>query len=261
MPRSIQRLLFLLLSVLMFASCRRTEEVIPVHHGGGGPYCTLHSVVQSSGACKDSTEVYYDSAGRISVAIRHIFCAAGQPLISRKQYIYDAGRMFILDTSYKANKDTVTVDAALRIIDHQHADGTIPDKAFMAQYLYSPQGLLQSSVVRYSGTPPTLDSITYSFSNGDLREARGSNGTISYQYYDKYVPATGYITQNGLAFGSAFLYKNVHLLKSVQDGNGITTMSFAYTFDGFGNVASKISTPANGAASDTTKYGYMCAVE
>ena len=158
-----------------------------------------------------------------------------------------------------ADKDTLIVDAALHVLEQHRTSAATGNTGLLGRYTYSAQGLLRSSVIYF--TQSGTDSIRYTFSNGDLAEAAGKTYTLRYQYYEKAVPANGYVTQNGLSYGSAFFYKNAHLLKTITDGSGNVSFSYAYDFDAYGNVVRKIRTAPVNSHSDTTTYQYGCAVE
>ena len=255
---STQTVLLFLFALLVY-SCKKDSgdnTTTPPHDSG--PWSTLMRIVHQHAGCKDSTLLSM-SGDKLQSTTRYNTCAGGSALKSTQWYVYDGGKVYILDTSFMTDNDTLVVDAALRILEVRRGNAP-PGTVMLAHYQYSAQGLLVSSVEYYSGAS-NADTTQYTFTGGDISEASNSSHTWRYSYYDKKVPDDGYFTQNGLAYGSAFLYKNVHLLKDVRDEQGNLMTSYTYDFDSYGNIIRKLTTDGTTGTVDTTRFDYLIAIE
>jgi hypothetical protein len=213
----------------------------------------MQSIVHQSGTCRDSTSLFFLDS-KLQNALRFNTCN-GSTVKSEQRFVYDGGKIYIIDTSMKLDKDTVIVDSALRILEHHPSKGS-PE--MVAHFVYSQKGLLEYRIEYFSGMS-TGDTTHYAFNNGDLIESGNKQITTQYTYYEKEVPTSGFLTQQGLAYGSAFFIKNKHLLKEVIENN-VVTVQYNYEFDSYGNVSKKTAATTATGLIETTTYNYLCAI-
>jgi len=256
-------------AILCIASCKKKEDDANTKTPtSAGPDCRMRSFVHRYNGCKDSTIILGSSLDRITGHLRFNNCASGTPgqiIISGKTFVYDGSKVYVVDTSAMADRDTLIVDVSSQRILEVRRSHPLLTGQMATRYEYAPDGKLQRSITSYDSVP--YDTALYTYSNGDIvmqvNTQMGHPDTFRYNYYtDKPVPANGYITQPGLRYGSAFIFKSTHLMKGVTDAQGMQTSLYSYETDSYGNITRVIrSDPRVTMSEDTTIYRYACAVE
>ena len=255
--------------ILCLASCKKKDDDNNNNtHTPAGPVCGMHSMVHHYNGCKDSTVILGSLFDKMSGFLKFSNCPGGVPgqlTITGKTFIYDGNKVYIVDTAAMADRDTLIVEAgSLRILEVRRSS-SLAGGQIATSYEYAADGTLLRSISSFNSVP--YDTALYTFSNGDMvmqvNTQMGHPDTIRYSYYtDKPVPANGYVIQNGLRYGSAFTYKNAHLLKGPIDGQGTLLIHYSYESGSYGNITRLVSTTTTGAPqSDTTTYHYVCIVE
>ena len=244
----------LLLLFVATNACRKKEDNNAVPIASGGPYCLMTAIIEDHNTCSDSTTLVLNG-GKLTTAVFHSDCT-GQQTSAAQSFIYEAGRVYHIDTTTLQDRDTFFVDSNLRILEYHPSKGQ-PEP--LVKYFYTTQGVLETSVEYYGGN--AVDTTRYVFSNGDLIEWHNSRYDTRYTYYDTLpVPGSGLLTQQALSYGSVGFLKSRHLVKEFIQNNTLAC-SFAYEFDGYGNVSRKRMTIPITATVYTTRYKYACMIE
>lgn len=225
--------------------------------------CSLVSITRNYGDCHDSSDLFFKD-GLVEKFLTFSDCKSGMHQTitsSTRSFVYSNGMVIITDAENIDGQDTLIVDDSMRILEQRthpkHVGGTIT-----AAYKHN-NGTLVSGTFYFNGN--AYDSTVYTFRNGDMlsQVSAVGNDTLSFDYdLTQNVPPNGHFTQlSNLRQGSAFLYKNVHLIKAQVRPDGIPINSWTYEKDSNGNITKVIRKDLMSNTSDTTNYHYLCAVE
>ncbi|MBA3829631.1 MAG: hypothetical protein H0X33_11890 [Taibaiella sp.] len=244
----MRKALFPLLTVLLFAACKKSTNNTPATHS-----CVISSIQDSS---KDldvnvKTVLTYDVNGKL------IRTAATGTQNTTRIFQYFGTSMITISVSQSgmiSEIDTVTLNANGYIATLQRFSAGSPPLYITSSFYYGANNEV-SSEVDYD-SHGNVDSLAYSWANGDLLNSGDPFVPVRYTYDTTTAARDGdwFLTQQKLTYGALYA-PTKHMIRSVGVGHN-APLYFFYTINDSARVVSYNT--YIGSSVQVTTYHYTC---
>lgn len=235
-----------LLILATLASCKKDDDDEPVITPTT-PTCRVTSAVVFDGSDSTTTQITYNSDGRISSVNE------GGDITT---FAYSGNSIYVADDT---RKDTVTTNSNGLIAERRGVYFASGGSNYRTRAVYTYNGTELQRAVTYSEFGGALDSsvTTYTWSGGNRISEISDGSTSTFQFSDRVIPATGgdiFAFSDFVEYG-AYTIKNKNLTQSAVIQN-FFTLNFNYEYDAAGRVSkATISGPGFNASA---RFTYTC---
>jgi hypothetical protein len=216
------------------------------------PNCKIISASTVSAGNTSNTSFSYDNDGQVSI-IQNTTGSATTTSV----YTYSVNLILITTSNSGpvSEVDTIRLNNSGQIIYH-YAKYFVNNEITIRTYTYNSDGQVLTQA--FTDNNGQVVTGTYTYSGGDLTTISNGNPTqnTTYTYFTDKPFQNGDVLQFSqlISTGGVQYIKNVHLVKSIQQGTNFE--NFNYNFDSGGKITSVTLT--TGSTIETISYQYQC---